>query len=96
MLEKGNAQPVKACLTQTPKISVSTCCPTGCLALFQFTKKIVLIAQLTFKRFLVCNFAVLWLYPGGPDHNHLKKVGSSLFFLKLSNAKNQFHTLICF
>ena len=75
MLEKGNAQPVKACLTQTPKISVSTCCPIGCLALFQFTKKNVLIAQLTFKRFLVCNFAVLWLYPGGLDHNHLKKVG---------------------
>ena len=96
MLENGNAQPVKACLTQTPKISVSTCCPIGCLALFQFTKKIVLIAQLTFKRFLVCNFAVLWLYPGGPDHNHLKKLDEVFSFLKLSNAKNQFHTLICF
>ena len=81
MLEKGNAWPVKVCLTQTPKISVSTYCTIGCLALFQCTKKIVLIAQLTFERLLVCNFVVLWLYLDGPDHNHWQKAGSRLFFL---------------
>ena len=81
MLEKGNAWPAKVCLTQTPKISVSTCCSIGCLALFQCTKEIVLIAQFTFGRLLVCNFVIFWLYPDGPDHNHWQKAGSRLFVL---------------